>query len=104
MDQEQQEFIQKEAVMRQFMIKNLNEKYFAFINSIKEIPISPQVLLEGLKMMDFGILWIKEAVSYSPIIYPASPVAENITKEIPTVVEGDLSNASSIQPEIAVVE
>ena len=77
MEQDQKDLAQKEAIARQFMIKAMNEKYLSLIANLRELPINPASFMDGIKMMDFGMLWIKEAVQYSPILYPVQQNSES---------------------------
>jgi hypothetical protein len=64
------EDLQKENFLRQILLKQVTEKYVSLVNTVRELPLFPQAYLDGLKKLDFGMLWLKEAITFSPIVMP----------------------------------
>lgn len=73
---------QKETYLRTILLKQISEKHQSLVKSVQELPLFPQSYMDGLKKLDFGMLWLKEAISFAPIVFPratpaATPAATN---------------------------
>jgi hypothetical protein len=63
------------AAMRQVLIQDLNKKHHEVVNYIRSIPIPQNAFHQGLLFLDTGMLWIKEAITFSPISIPVPPAS-----------------------------
>lgn len=60
------------ALIRKSILEMAQKNYKAFIKSLREIPIHPQACHQAFLFMDTGMLWMKEAIEYAPLIQAPS--------------------------------
>lgn len=58
------------TLVRQSLFNSVHEKYVAFINAIKNLPIQQVAFHQAFIELDTGILWTKEAVFYGQLMQP----------------------------------
>lgn len=66
--------------MRNHLIDSVNKEYHRFLSGLTSLPFPISCFSTAFMFLDTGMLWMKEAISYSPFVNKVPPQAQAPTQ------------------------
>lgn len=64
---------EQDQIIRNHIHLGVIKEYLKFIEVLRKLPFQQQNLVQAFTFLDTGMLWLKEAIYYSPFVNPQIP-------------------------------